>query len=100
MVDRAFQVANKGLYRDRLLENDSRKERIKDEIKDDIVRVHKELVYFRDYKDELSKNARDIIARIEQDITDIDRYLDDAWPAYPFEAFLSDIKALYEELEG
>ena len=95
---RSTLVLDKGNIRDSLDANDTRRERIKFEIRDELVHFQRELRNLRDYKDQLSEKALKTLDQVDIDIIEIINYLDDAWPTAPFAAFADDIDTLYTEL--
>ena len=100
MTDRAFLISQRGYYREQLLDNDSLKERLKFEIRDDLRYMQGAMPAFLDFKDQLTPDVLAILARVEEDLLIVNRYLDEDWPEYPYEKLLDDSTALYEELEG
>lgn len=84
---------------DQLSVADTRREKFKMEIRDDLNHIRRELRSLRDFKNNLTEKARMLIEEIDKDVTAADRYLDDDWPANPFSKLVDDSKALYEEIE-
>ncbi len=100
IVDKATLIASRGFYRDQIPEDDSLREKLKAEIKDDLRYILHELFIFSDYQYELAESVLKAVEQIKQDILAIDRYLDDDWPEYPYESLVRDTKSLYDNLEN
>ncbi len=98
--ERAKLVIDKGYILDALAENDTRKEKYRTEIRDEVGHMQRELRNVRDYKDELSENAYAALEKVDADINDINQYLDGDWPAFPYGTFVDDVDTLYTQLVG
>ena len=86
---RSRLIGDRGVLRDMLEASDSRREKIKFEIRNDVNHFRNELRNLRDYKDQLSPKALEAIKQVETDLNTIDSYIDDAWPASPYGFFLT-----------
>ena|SRR5579883_2261447 len=95
---RAKLLTEKAYLWDTLLVVDTRRERFKMEIRDELGHIRREMRNLLDMKDNLSKKAQKLLDIIEKDVMAADRYLDDDWPAMPFAALVDDTRDLYEEV--
>lgn len=95
---RSKLLTEKAFLWEQLSVADTRREKYKIEIADDLDHIRREILSLRDFKDNLSTKANEILFLLEKDITAAAKYLDDDSPSYPFSSLVDNAKALYEEV--